>query len=100
MGLYIMPTINYIVNMNVYVLCFSDDKTTKGIDEITQEIIKHCATNVQNPVEILKFAQDKILTGRQLETVDTSNEIEGDTNFILVDRDKVMDTGFEEISQI
>lgn len=70
------------------------------IEEITQQIISHCAQNVQNPVEILKYAQEKIMCGRPLETMDTSTEIEGETNFILIDRENILKSGFEEISEI
>ncbi|XP_022780031.1 uncharacterized protein LOC111321420 [Stylophora pistillata] len=48
----------------------TEDKEFTEIDVITQEIINHCVNDVQNPVEILKYAQGKILNGRPLETAD------------------------------
>ncbi|PFX24171.1 hypothetical protein AWC38_SpisGene11235 [Stylophora pistillata] len=78
----------------------TEDKEFTEMDIITQEIINYCVNVVQNPVEILKYAQRKILNGRPLETADVSIEIEGETNFILVDRENLLELGFEEISTI
>lgn len=78
----------------------TEDKEFTEMDVITQEIINHCVNDVQNPVEILKYAQGKILNGRPLETADVSIEIEGETNFILVDRENLLESGFEKISTV
>lgn len=77
------------------------DEEFAEIDEITKQIIEYCrAHDVHNPVDILKYAQGKILTGRPLEIFDEASEIEGDTSFILVDRENLMETGLDEISEI
>lgn len=76
-----------------------DIEELREINEITEQIIKECEHS-QNPVEILKCAQDKILTGRQLEITDPTSEIEGETNFILVDRENLFQTGLDEISNL
>ena len=70
-----------------------------GICELVQEIIKECE-QCQNPTEILNYAQDKILTGRQLDITDLESEISGGTNFILVDRESLLETGLDEISNV
>ena len=58
------------------------------IDNITVNIIDECK-GFQNPVAILKKAQEHILVGRQLDIVDPSTELKGKTNFIIIDRDHV-----------
>ena len=84
------------------VINVSDDDAEvkeRGICELVQEIIKECE-QCQNPTEILKYAQDKILTGRQLDITDLESEISGETNFILVDRESLLETGLDEISNV
>ena len=49
----------------------------KDISEIVEEIRKDCE-HCQNPTEILQCAQNKILTGRQLDITDPTTEIFGD----------------------
>ena len=69
------------------------------ISDIVEEIVKDCE-NCQNPTEILRCAQNKIVTGRQLDITDPTSELLGDTNFILVDRENLLDTGLDEISNL
>ena len=69
------------------------------ISDIVEEIVKACE-NCQNPTEILRCAQNKIVTGRQLDITDPTSELSGDTNFILVDRENLLDTGLDEISNL
>ena len=71
----------------------------KKISDVAQEIVKECE-HCQNTSEILKCAQEKILTGRQLDITDPDIEISGETNFILVDRENLLDTGLDEISAL
>ena len=59
-------------------LCESEDE----ISDIVEEIVKECE-NCQNPTEILRCAQNKIVTGRQLDITDPTSELFGDTNFFL-----------------
>ena len=47
-------------------------------------------------MQILKYLQEK-LTGRPLEILDTTSCEKGDTNLIMVDRENILETGFEEI---
>lgn len=48
----------------------------------------------------MKIAQDKIIKGRKLELESESGTIEGATNFILVDRENLLETAFVEIKEI
>ncbi|XP_015747426.1 PREDICTED: uncharacterized protein LOC107327186 [Acropora digitifera] len=72
-------------------LCESEDE----ISDIVEEIVKDCE-NCQNPTEILRCAHNKIVTGRQLDITDPTNELLGDTNFILVDRENLLETDLAE----
>lgn len=75
------------------------EEELKEINDITQQVVKDCE-NYQNPAEILRHLQSKVLTGRQLDIVDPSQEITGETNFIVVDRDNLLETCFNEVSSI
>lgn len=79
--------------------CLSEADYRRMIDDITVNIISECK-GFQNPVLILKKAQEHILVGRKLDIVDPSTELEGKTNFIVVDRDKLYQDAFAEISLI
>ena len=52
--------------------------------------------NLHDPVEVIRFLQEKIVTGRPLELT----SCEGATNFITVDRDRVLETTFSELEFI
>ena len=54
----------------------------------------------QNPVEVLRYMQKTLLKGRQLEVSDVSVNPTGDTNFILVDRNNLITSAFEELKDI
>ena len=78
--------------------CLSEADYRRMIDNITVNIISECK-GFQNPVHILKKAEH-ILVGRKLDIVDPLTELEGKTNFIVVDRDKLYQDAFAEISLI
>lgn len=65
---------------------------------IAEECIKHCtAKGIENPVEILRYAQGCIVTCRKLDVQNFTDSIEGDTNYILINRHDVLGTAIEEI---
>lgn len=69
--------------------------------ETILNIIKFCSEKkIEDPIEILKIAQDKIIKGRKLELESESGTIEGATNFILVDRENLLETAFVKIKEI
>ena len=71
------------------------------IDKEIVDIIEHCKTkDPNNPVEILKYMQTRLVQGRPLEIEDVTQCISGATNFIMVDRSDLMNTGLEEIQHI
>ena len=55
---------------------------------------------MNNPVEILKYMQTKLVEGRPLEVEDVTECISGATNFVIVDRSHLINTGLEEIRHI
>ena len=68
------------------------------IDTITVNIME--CKGFQNPVLILKKAQEHILVGRQLGVVDPSSKLKGKPNFVIVDRDNLFQDALAEISLI
>ena len=77
----------------------SEAEYLRNIDNITVNIIDECK-GFQNPVAILKKAQEHILFGRQLDIVDPSTELKGKTNFIIIDRDHVFQDALREVALI
>ena len=65
---------------------------------IAEECFKHCTAKcIENPVEILRYAQGCIVTHRKLDVQNFTDSIEGDTNYILINRHDVLGTAIEEI---
>jgi len=56
--------------------------------------------SITDPTEMLRYLQKKIVKGRDLEVTDPSQTLEGDTNYITVDRDNIMETTFDELKEI
>ena len=56
--------------------------------------------NLQDPIELIRFLQEKIVTGRALELTSCEEACEGATNFITVDRDRVLETTIRELEFI
>ena len=68
------------------------------VDELVDKVSAYCLQhNVSNPVEILRCLQKEIVTGQPLELTDVTQCSSGETNFILVNRDKLLDTAFDEL---
>ena len=66
--------------------------------EIVQKVVNFCQEkDILNPVEILKKKQNDVVTGRDLEIIDVNSVTVGDTNYIIVDREDILQTGFEEL---
>ncbi len=52
----------------------------------------------QNPVEILRAMQRKLISGQKLEIENVAEDnTAGETNFIMVDMNNILETGFDEI---
>ena len=82
------------------VLSVSDSQSTLNSFNINSIISHVKAQGVSDPVEVLKFLQKEIVTGRQLEVTNCDETIEGETNYITVDRDRILQTTFSELQYI
>ena len=70
----------------------------KRIGLVAEHCVKYCKeTGIENPVEILRIAQKLIVTGRPLDVTDPTVCLEGETGYILINRDDVLKTALEEI---
>ena len=49
---------------------------------------------------MLRYLQKKIVSGRPLEVTNSSRILEGETNFITVDRHNILETTFEELKHV
>ena len=69
------------------------------IDSRIDVIVESCKSSgyCQNPVQILKYLQQKLITGRSLEILDPNSSEKGNTNLVMVVRKNILETGFEEI---
>lgn len=73
----------------------------QSISNIVESTAQYCTQNgISDPTEILRYFQKKIVTGRKLYIVDETVLLEGKTNFILVDRNRIIESSFEEIQAI
>ena len=78
-----------------------DKKTEENIKESVNLFIKSCKeNNIQNPIEILKSAQQHIVQGRLLDKCSPFQPLERETNFISINRYDVLKSAFDEIKAI
>ena len=70
------------------------------IDERYQTIINEFPSDINDTSEMLRYYQGKVHRGRPLDVVDEYTMLEGETNFITVDRENILQTTFEEIKEI
>lgn len=71
------------------------------LSEVVCSIIRNCKErNIGSPVEILRKSQSEIVLGRSQEIEDPDTSFEGETTFITVNRDNVLATSLEEISEL
>ena len=70
------------------------------IDEKVAETAKHCQENgfSGNAIEILRSLQKRLVVGRDLEITSPNECPEGATNLIMIDRQNILETAFEEIT--
>ena len=69
------------------------------IDSRVDDIVEGCKSSgySQNQVQILKYLQQKLITGRPLEILDPTSCEKGNTNLVMVDRVNILKAGLEEI---
>ena len=71
------------------------------MDKMAEEVVAYCvASDISDPCEILRVVQDKFVKGRDLEIQNVDEGLEGSTQYISVDRGRVLQTAFEEIKGV
>ena len=73
-----------------------ENTENQSVDLLADDCVNYCTSNgVKNPVEILRYAQSLIVTGRPLDVQDTTVSLEGENNFILINRQDVLRSAME-----
>ena len=71
-----------------------------GIQFYQKIISEFPASVIVEPTEMLRYLQRKIVYGRPLDIANDETLLEGETNFIAVDRDNILQTTFDELKAI
>ena len=71
-----------------------------GIQFYQKIISEFSASVIVEPTEMLRYLQRKIVYGRPLDMTNDETLLEGETNFIAVDRDNILQTTFDELKAI
>ncbi|XP_061171814.1 uncharacterized protein LOC133181305 [Saccostrea echinata] len=88
------------INHDTEDLSTEDVQPVSIIDTATRAVQYCTAQQIQDPVDILRYLQSVLVIGRKLDIDDPSQPIEGQTNYICVDRSNILTTAFEEIKAI
>lgn len=68
-----------------------------NLEAAVAECISICKKdNVCNPVEILRCAQKLIVQGRPLDVNSPDQPLDGETNFVSIDRFNILESAMEE----
>ena len=72
-----------------------------NLEEAVAECISICTKdNVCNPVEILRCAQKLIVQGRPLDVNSPDQPVDGETNFVSIDRFNILKSAMEEFKDL
>ena len=72
-----------------------------NLEEAVAECISICTKdNVCNPVEILRCAQKLIVQGRPLDVNSPDQPLDGETNFVSIDRFNILKSAMEEFKDL
>ena len=74
-------------------------RSISNLEDILEQVAIKSADS-GNPVQMLQCLQDSVVVGRALEIVNVSESLEGDVNYILVNRYNLLETAFDEIQLI
>ena len=76
----------------------SDNTKNQPVDLLAKDCVNYFKSiGIENPVEILRYVQSLIVTGRPLDVQDVTVSVEGETNFILINRQDVLRSALEEV---
>lgn len=79
------------------------ESTETELKQIVKECVMYCKeNNMSDPVSILRKYQSLVVTGRSLDINEETQAtgLEGETNFIMIDRGNILPTTFEEIRSL
>ena len=76
------------------------EPTIEEIPDFFDKVVNELPSSITEPAEMLRYLQKKIVKGRPLEINDTSVDLKGETNFITVDRDDILQTTFDELKNV
>ena len=77
-----------------------DNQSHNSPFDIQSAIRKVKEQDLTSLVEVLKFLQSEIVTGRALAVTTSEEAVEGPTNYITVDRESILNTTFSELEYI
>ena len=69
-------------------------------DDFFSTVVNEFPSMIVEPTEMLRYLQKKIVKGRPLDIIDLSAVLEGDVNYITVDRENILETTFEELKNV
>lgn len=73
----------------------------KQFKKIANRCIIFCKENgLSDPIDIVRYLQSMIVKGRKLDIDDEASVLQGETNYIMVDRANLIETAFPEIVSI
>ena len=82
---------------------YSGSSDLDTVETIVNNAIEHLVNEkIDNPVEMLRYLQLVLITGRKLDIDATDDTISssGETNFINIDRLNIIETAFDEVKAI
>lgn len=75
------------------------DNEKLTVDKVAEKTVQYCRKNdINNPVEILRCLQLHMVTGRAPETEFLHEEHAGETTFIMIHRQNLLQTALDEVS--
>ncbi|CAH3123927.1 unnamed protein product, partial [Pocillopora meandrina] len=77
-----------------------EEQKTESPYEFFSRVVNEFPEDIMEPTEMLRYLQKKIVSGRPLEVTNSSRILEGETNFITVDRNNILETTFEELKHV
>lgn len=77
-----------------------EEKKAESPHDFFCQVVNEFPVDIMEPTEMLRYLQKKIVSGRPLEVTNSSSILEGETNFITVDRHNILETTFEDLKHV
>ena len=77
-----------------------EEQKIESPHDFFRRVVNEFPLDIMKPTEMLRYLQKKIISGRPLEVTSSSQILEGETNFITVDRHNILETTFEELKHV